>query len=51
MKYLKERHSEHWAARSGMRQLKLFTERPLDKLSGNLLALDWKQGCQLATVY
>jgi hypothetical protein len=36
-------HSEYWAATPGMRLPKLLIEGPLEKLSGNLLALDRKQ--------
>jgi hypothetical protein len=46
--WLKERHSEHWAATPGMRQSVLFIGRPSDELSRDLLALDKKQ-CRLIT--
>jgi hypothetical protein len=40
--WLQQRHSEHWAAAPGMRQLKHFIGRSSDKLSRDLLALDTK---------
>jgi hypothetical protein len=46
--WLKERRCKCWAAAAGTRQLKLFIEMPLDKLSRDLLALDRKQ-CRLVT--
>jgi hypothetical protein len=44
--WLQERHSKHWVATLGMRQSKLFSGRPLDKLTRDLLASDRKQ-CRL----
>jgi hypothetical protein len=47
--WLKERHSEHWAAAPGMKQSKHFIGRPSDnKLSRDLMDLDRKQ-CRPAT--
>jgi hypothetical protein len=46
--WLTKKHSKYTAATSGMRQSKLFTERPSEKLSRDLLPSDRKQ-CRLVT--
>jgi hypothetical protein len=40
---LSEGYSDHWAAMVAMRHLKSSLDRPLDKVSGSLLALNRKQ--------
>jgi hypothetical protein len=42
-KWLKEKHSKHWATMPGMKQPKLLLGNPSDKLSRDLMALDRKQ--------